>query len=303
MAADAGAEYTSNTLLSEDDEIGEWIFTPGASISVEQDTAALEMGVDYSYVRRMYTKDYWADDNRLVGSAQVDWHALPERLDLFVYNTRTESTQQAQSPETPSNRQTVSTTDAGGRLLFQPRAADELQFEYLFRDINTSETSTGSTRNDGTARYIFALSANRALILQGTYSDIKYDGPFPDADYQVATIGYRQTAGDLTLDLNAGYNWYDRQGRGSTSNPSYDGTLAWHPTSAGTLTLSGSKRITDQGSALASGDSATENTDVNAAFEQTEADIGYVHVLGPNRFGLDGYYSYEEYAADVPLTN
>lgn len=303
VAAELGGEYTSNTLLTEDSKIGEWIFTPGLNLQAAQDTASLEMDLGYSYLRRIYTKDYWPDDNRLVGKATVDWHALPERLDFFVYNTRTESTLRALDAMTPSNRQTVSTTDAGSRLLFQPRAGDELQLEYLYRDISSSESLTDSQRNEGTIRYLVGLSKSRELSFEGTYSDIQYEGPFPDADYQVVLLGYDQSGGTVDLMIRLGYNWFDRAGRGSADNPAYDGRLTWHVDGNVDVILSGSQRITDQGSDLASGGSAVENTDTNAAFEQTQVSLGYQQRFGPNTIAFEAYRDRQEYASDVPLTN
>ncbi len=297
------AEYTSNTLRTETDEIGEWIHQPGANLSVGQDTAALEMDVDYSYIRRIYTEDYWQDDNRLTGLAAIEWHALTDRLDFFVNNTRTESTEQALETETQANRQIVSTTEAGSRLRFQPRTGDELQFEYLFRDVNASETQTDSQRHNGTLRYLLGLSDNRTLIAVGTYSDIEYEGPFPDAEYSMATIGYQQETGTLELEINIGYNWYERDGRGRTSDPMYSGSLTWEATPTSTFSLTGSRMITDLGSGLGSGDSASENTNVNAAFEETTGDLTYTQVLGANTFTLGGFWTRQEYAEDVPLTN
>ena len=41
MAANLGAEYTSNTLLTEEDKIGEWVIQPGATFTAAPDTATL----------------------------------------------------------------------------------------------------------------------------------------------------------------------------------------------------------------------------------------------------------------------
>ncbi len=302
-AAQYTAEYTSNTLRTENDEIGEWVHQPGVDLRVEQDTASLEMDVDYSYIRRIFTKDIWTDEDRLVGTANVDWHALPERLDLFVNNTRTETTIAALRTSVRDNRQIDSTTEAGGRLRFQPRGADELQFEYVFRDVRRSRTNADSQRHNGTVRYLLGLSDNRGLVLQGTYSDIEYEGIFPDADYTVAAVGYVQSSGPVELELSVGYNWFDRVGRGQTSNPFYDGTVTWQATSTVAFSASVGQMITDQGSGLASGDTAYEDTRINAAFEETLGSLGYRHVLGANTLALEGYWIRQEYADDVPLSN
>jgi len=297
------SEYTSNTLRTETDEIGEWVHMPGVDFRAAQDSAALEMDIDYSYIRRFYTKDYWQDENRLIGTAAIDWHALPDRLDLFVNNSRTESTERARQATTQANRQVVSTTDAGGRLRFQPRSADELQLEYLFRDIHTTRTATDSQRHNGTARYLVGLSENRGLTLLGTYSDITYEGAFPNAEYAIGTIGYAQATGPVDFELNVGYNWYDREDRGSTSDPTYNGSLSWQATSAVNLGITASHVITDQSSSLADGGTATENTNINAAFKETMGQLNYSHLLGANTLSVSGYWARQEYAEDVPLTN
>lgn len=308
-AAQYTAEYTSNTLRTETDEIGEWVHIPGADLRVAEDTATLEMDVDYSYIRRMYTKDIWQDENRLIGTAAIDWQALADRLDFFLNNTRTESTEQALETATRANRQTVSTTEAGSRLRFQPRAADEFQIEYLFRDVRTTRTETDSQRHNGTLRYLMGLSENRSLVAAGTYSDIEYEGPFPDAEYTVVSLGYLQESGPVELEINVGYNWYERDGRGKTHDPMYSGSLTWEAAPTATFTLTGSQMITDQGSDLASGGTAGETTDINAAFEETTGTIGYTQELGANTITLGGYWTRQKYAEDLsqaigrPLTN
>jgi hypothetical protein len=261
------------------------------------------MDVDYNYVRRIYTEDVWEDDNRLTGTAAIDWHALADRLDFFANNTRTESTQQAVGAITQANRQIVSTTEAGSRLRFQPRAADELQIEYLFRDVNVTITPTDSQRHNGTLRYLVGLSENRALIAAGTYSDIEYEGPFPDAEYSVVSLGYLQESGPVEFELSVGYNWFERDGRGRRNDPMFSGSLTWQATPTATFTLTGSRMITDQGTGLASGDSAFENTDLNAAFEETTGAISYSQIMGANTITLGAYWTRQEYADDVPLTN
>lgn len=276
---------------------------PGADLRVEEDTAALEMDVDYSYVRRIYTRDFWQDENRLTGLAAINWRAITDRLDFFLNNTRTESTERAREASTQDNRQIVSTTEAGGRLRLQPRSADEFQIEYLFRDRHTTRTETNSQRHNGTLRYLLGLSDNRSVVGNATYSDIEYEGPFPNAEYAVVSVGYLQESGRLELDLNVGYNWYERDGRGRTSDPMYAGTLTWDVTPTATFTLAGSQMITDAGSALGSGDSASENSGINAAFEETIGTVGWSQILGANTVTLGGFWIRQIYAEDIPLSN
>ena len=57
------AEYTTNTLRTEDDLIGEWIHRPGVDFYAAEESASLEMDVNYRYFRRMYTEDIWQDED------------------------------------------------------------------------------------------------------------------------------------------------------------------------------------------------------------------------------------------------
>ena len=305
-AVQATAEHTSNTLRTEDDEISEWFYEPGADLSAQHDTANLELDAAYSYARRIFQKDYWEDYNSTTGSGNAVWHALPERLDFTVSNTRSESTQSAVDAFTPNNRQVISTTEAGATLSFQPRSGDDLQFEYMYTDISASSTQTDSTRNSGIGRYILGLSANRSVRLETTYSDIEYDGPFPNAKYWLATIGYSQTGDQLDLDVYYGHNWYDRGGRGDTDDPSYGIDLTWRSTATSTFVLNAAERITDQSSELTGDvgdDPLGENTNTTAAFKETDASLDYTQLFGRTSMTIGVYYAEEQYADDIPLSN
>ncbi|MEZ5549690.1 MAG: outer membrane beta-barrel protein [Pseudomonadales bacterium] len=302
------SEYTTNTLRTESDEIDEWIQEPGVDLTVAHDTASLELDGAYGYSRRFYDKDYWSDYNSTTGSGNAVWHALPERLDFHLRNSRTESTQQALDTPLPDNRQVVSTTEAGSTLMLQPRQGDDLQFEYQYVDISPSSTSTGSTRNNGTGRYILGLSPNRFLQLETTYSDIKYDGvAFTNAEYWLATLGYRQTGNQLDVDVNYGHNWYKRSGQADTDDPSYDLALTWRASANSTFTLDGSHRITDQSSSLTDDAGSTgavsENTATNAAFKESSADMGLTQIFGRTTLTLGGFWRKEQYAEGVQLSN
>ena len=301
------SEYTSNTLRTEDDEIGEWIHQPGADLTATHDTATLELDADYSYIRRIYSKDYWQDENRLVGGADARWEPISNRLDFLLRHNRRESTQRALQTSTQDNRQIVNTTEAGTTLRFQPRASDELQIEYTFTDIKADETSTDSQRHNGTGRYLIDLSPNRRVTVLGAHSDIDYiDSLFPDATYSKATLGFTQTSSEVDLDVNAGYNWYDRDGRGKEDDPAFDATLTWRAVPGSTFTLSGSHGITDQSQSLSERgtEGVDENTDINAAFKETIGRFSYIQQLGStNTLEFSANYGREKYADDSPRSN
>lgn len=304
-AAELTTEYTNNTLRTPDNKIGEWRFEPGVAFTATEDTASLKMDVDYGYIRRIYQKDIWIDENILGGTADIVWQPVAERLDFFLRNTLSQSTIRALQVETQNNRQQVSTTEVGSTLRFQPRSGDDLELEYSYVDIRTDETRTDSQRHNGTGRYLLGLSESRMAILQGTYSDISYDGLFPDAEYVIVSIGYTQTSNVLDLELAIGHNWYERTGRGKNDDPAYNAAITWRARAGTTFGLTALHRITDQSQNLAEGGgSAAENTAVNAAFKETIGNLSLTQELGrTTTLTLAGYWDRQEYADDIPLSN
>ncbi len=298
-------EYTNNTLRTEQDEIEELIHKPGIDLTLSHNTATLQLDANYDYERRIYTQEFWTDENVTRGASTLQWHAVAERLDFTASNTRTETTVRAFQGQTQANRQVVSTTELGSALIFRPRGKDTLQLEYAFLDIKANRTQTDSSRNNGTISYNLALSANDSIELKTTYSDISYQGIFPDATSTIATLGYLKTTGDLELDIKFGHNWYDREGRGKSDDSTYELTLAWRLSADSTLSFNAFQGIVDQSSRLTSNSGsdgqANENSGVNAAFNETRGSLTYRQIIGRTTFDLNGYWTQEKYAKDIPL--
>lgn len=295
------AEHTDNTLLTEDNRISDWIHNPGLDFYAAHDTASVELLADYNYVRQIYDKDFYDDQNLVSGTASVRWEALPQRLDLNLRNVVTQSALRASGPTTPDNRQAVSYTEVGPTLRFQPRSGDELQLEYLFTDVNASDTDTDSTRNTGTARYILGISDNRAFEIDTSYTEVDFDNPFSaDLDTLTATGTYRQTGSSLDLELTAGYANFDRDGLSSVDGGIYQAALTWRRNATSRLTFTGSDTIRDTASDLTSGsggDGATspDNSDLNEVFRESRAELAWAQEIGATSASIGGFYVKEAY--------
>ena len=104
------AEYTDNSARTETNEVEEWINTPAVGITARHAGTAAELDLNYRYEKRFYEKDLFEDEDALTGTTNLVWHALPERLDFTVVNTRTESTERAIATFTEDNRQETMVT-------------------------------------------------------------------------------------------------------------------------------------------------------------------------------------------------
>ena len=302
------ADHTDNTLLTEDNKISDWIHNPGVDVYASHDTASLNLLADYDYVRQIYDKSYWDDQNLVSGTASIGWEAIAERLDFNVRNVVTQSALRASGPATPDNRQSVSYTEVGPTLRFQPRRGDELQFEYLYTDVSVQTTDSDSARNTGTGRYIVGLSENRSIILDGSYTDVNFDNPFSaDLKTLTTTVAYRQTGTTLDMELTAGYSDFDRDGLDSVSGGIYLFDLTWRRSPTSSLSLIGGESIRDSSSELTSGgggggETSPDNSELNEVFTERRAELSWSQEIGQTRATLGGFYREENYE-DVPRDN
>lgn len=296
------SEYTSNTTLVENDEIGEWIHTPAIGIGMNQAGAVFEVDGEYQIERRIYERDLFDDETAARGAAEAIWHALPERLDLTVRNTRTESTIRAREPNTEANRQTVSVTEAGPTLRLRPQTNAEFQLEYMYSDVRVDETDTDSERHTGAARYIISLSSLRTLTFEATNTDVDFDNPLaPDLDTWVGSAAFAHEGGNVVYSLMGGYNRTSRtQGRDDVDGAIFAASAEWLASVNTSLAVEGSRAIRDSSSTLLTGgggfgDEIDEDTDLNEVFTETRGQVSLNHRIGPNEFVLSAAASEEDY--------
>ena len=297
-------EYSTNTTLasSDDDEVDEWIHLPGADLRLRQGGAAVDMAADYRVERRIYEEELFDDETAVRGTADIVWHALPERLDFNLRNTRAESTIRARQPNTEANRQTVSITEAGPTLRLRPQSNAEFQIEYLYADVSVEETNTDSERQTGTARYVLDLSSIRTLTLEASRQDVEFDDPVaPDLETTLGMLTLDHAGRELTYSLGGGYNRTKRElGRDTVDGAVFDVNVQWTPRPASTLSLEASRDIRDQSSTLLAGgggrgDFIDEETDVNEVFTETRGAATWSQRVGANDLSLTLSATEEDY--------
>jgi len=297
-----GAYYTNNANLTEDDTVDEWVQEPGFNVTASQDTASLQMDAAYSYQRRIYEEDQYSDENVTTGTGSVIWAVIPNRLDFTAQNTRSWSTRRSQGTTNPDNLQVVSNSEAGPTLRFQPRQGDELQIGYRFsRDVRDS-TNNDSQRNNWNTSYRLGLSPNRGFILQGNYSDIKYDNS-PDADQASATLGYQQTSDSVDFDVSAGYSDFQRDDQDSVNGGIYAASLTWRQSGSTSFNFTANRSIQDQSNLFYDNpdfdDPIIEDSDSNAVYTLTDGGFNWNQELGARTsFTLGAYASDEDYDSE-----
>jgi len=303
--------YTTNVGRTEEEEVADLVQIPHASLVASHDTGAVELDAGYRFERRIYREDLFRDRNRFTGSANLLWNALPERLQFFASNTRTEATINSIEQDVEDNRQLVRTSSAGPRLLFNPRGGDQLSLEYRYTLVQEDdsiffgdEIDADSDRNRFSLAYELGISANRSLTLQASREEVDFDDPgTPDLDIDNASLSYRSNSERLELIVTAGYTDISRsQGFASVNGFVGDATLNWALSGSRDLSINARRNLNDQSRDLLRGTgtfgqrTVIDNSGLNDVFEEDTVGVNYNSRFGRNTFGLAFRYQTQDFA-------
>ncbi len=299
VAVEHEAEYTTNSGRTATNELEEWVNTPSLSVGAQHAGTAAELDLDSRYEHRFYQQNLFDDGDALTGSTNLVWHALPERLDFTVINTRTESTARAIAAFTEDNRQETMITQAGPTLRFRTRGRDELQFQYVYGDVHASETDTDSVRHTGIVRYIIQSSATRSFTIEAINNQVQFENPIaPDIDAWTGQVTWAQQSGATEISLTGGYTSMSRTlNRNDLDRPLVDLELTWDVRPNTQLGLSGAYEIRDQANSLTGGTGYTRPTDsdINEVFTNRRGEISLTQAFGRTDVTLFARYYDEDY--------
>jgi hypothetical protein len=297
----AEAAYTDNTTRVERNKESEVILTPGIAVAASHAGPDLNLDLDYSVERQIYQEDFYSDETVSTGTADLLWNALPNRLDLNINHSRTQSARRAAAVDTPNNRQEITNTSAGPTLRFNPRGEDELQFQFMYGDRKYSETDTDSTTETSTARYILQLSPLNSLTLQGSRSDVEYDNQFiPDLEYETVQATWARQTRDVTLSLMGGRTSTKRtMNRDDVDGGIGELSIDWALAPGTSLNITGARDIRDQAEQLSSGGTIDDQLfDVNSGFGEvfysTRAEVSLSHEFNSTNSLELGVFSDDE---------
>ena len=294
------SEYTTNSGQTDNDEVEEWIHSPGIELSAEHEGPAYDLNLDYRFAREIYQQDLFDDQNEVTGIADVTWRVLPERLDFIANHTRTQSAIRAIAAATPDNRQETYTTSAGPILRFNPRGNDQLEFQYQWFDRGAEESDVDSITHESTVRYIVASSQTNSFVIEAINRQVQYDnGLIPDLEYDIARVGWLRTGADVNFSFYGGFNNVQRTNdRDDVDGFSGQAELEWQANSRTTITLSGAREMRDQSERLTSGRVAEDldylvSSDLGEVFTNTRGSLGIAYALDSTT-SISAAVSYDE---------
>lgn len=249
------SEYTTNSGLTDEDEVSEWIHSPGIGLQATHEGPNLNLDVDYNVNRRLYQQDLFDDETESAGTANLVWNALPERLDFTVNHTRTQTAIRSIGGPTPDNRQETADTSAGPTLRFNPRGQDLILLRYLYGDRSADTTETDAITHDTSLSYVLVTSPTNSIALELMQNQVQYDNPFvPDIEYQIVQVVLDRELSNLEYTLSGGFNRAERsQGRDDVDGFIFDLQANWQARPGTDVGLTLTRDIQDRSTALDAG--------------------------------------------------
>jgi|GEM_PF-2317007 len=250
------SEYTTNTGLTSEDEVSEWIHSPGVGLEATHEGPNLNLDIDYNVNRRIHQEDLFDNDTESAGTANIVWDALPERLAFTANHTRTQTAiRTITGGATPDNRQENSETSAGPTLRFNPRGQDQILLSYLYGSRTASITDTDAITHDTSLSYVLATSPTNSVAFALMQNQVQYENPFiPDIEYQIAQVTLDRALSNLEYTFTGGYNKAERTlGREDVDSFIFDLQADWQARPGTEVGLTLQHDIQDQSSAFDAG--------------------------------------------------
>lgn len=265
------SEYTTNSGLTDEDEVSEWIHSPGIGLQANHEGPNLDLEVNYDINRRLYQQDLFEDDTEYAGTANLVWNALPERLDFTVRSTSTQTAIRSIGGPTPDNRQVTTETSAGPTLRFNPRGQDQILLSYLYGDRSADVTDTDAITHDASLSYVLATSQNNSLALALMQNQVQYENPdLPDIEYNIVQLTLDRALNNLEYTLSGGFNRAKRtQNRDDVDAFIFDLEAQWEARPGTDIGITLGHALDDQSASLSTG-GFVDDLDFSADSDLTE---------------------------------
>ncbi|MFK7914260.1 MAG: hypothetical protein AB8B93_10125 [Pseudomonadales bacterium] len=279
-ATELGARYNTNARRSTTSEDADVRYSPAFTLDAIHDGNGISMAANYRLERRLFQEDFFDDQDRLTGYANINWAPLVDRFDVRVTQNRAETTRQSFGRGAQDDRQIISSTEAAPRLRFQVRDSDELQLLYTYTDTHSDDEDIDNQRQSATARYRYGISQDFNLTLSATRGETEYEFEgVPKIDFTTyqATIDYER--GRNLVTITGGESTFEREGQPDTKGPIWN--VRWRSDISANSAFSAgvSRAITDRSQELLDVDSRDyeelgfTNSDLTDIFQ---SDIAYL---------------------------
>jgi hypothetical protein len=208
----AGLEYHSNAARTSVDEQSDVAQLARAAVTWRDLNSPLSADVGYAVEHRDYKDDVEDDETAVNGRANLNWRALPRRLDVILQHQISETQTDLRTVDTPSNRERRSVLTGGLNGYLNFSAVDSLVISPRYTEVTFSESEqSDSQRASVGASWVRALDAVSRLTVGGDVGKVEFDdSPQQDYDSQLVQIGYEAALSRLNYSVSGGVSRFNR---------------------------------------------------------------------------------------------
>ncbi|PXV61449.1 uncharacterized protein, PEP-CTERM system associated [Dyella jiangningensis] len=241
-------EHSDNIALSTDNPVSSSVITPGINFAYRQLGSTIQANVVGTAEYLAYSSSQF--DNQTLGtlSAQVNWSAIPQRLDFSVEDDAGVQPVDTLASNAPNNLQQTNVLSLGPILHFDFNAATRGQVELKYVNSYASKVDDfDSSRGLGAFRVIRDVSPTTqvSLNLESQRVDLKTATAGPNYTRDEIYAHYVHTLRYFDVDALLGWNYVDFNHAPSASKPMARFTLGWRPSTRNSFTLTGIYEFSD----------------------------------------------------------
>lgn len=243
-----GLEHSDNIALNSTNRLNENVLVPGASFTYVQQGSAVQANVAGSVEYRDYLKGTF--DNQVQGqlAGQVNWAAVPQRLDIMTEDYAGIQPVDSLASNAPNNQQQTNVFAVGPIFHFHLGEGMTGQAELRYVNSYASKVKDfNSSRGVGALRVFRDLSETDQLSLnvEAQHTNFTQDTSGPDYDRYELYARYTRQLRQFNIDALLGWSKLDFNDGSSDSKPLARMSLNWQPTLHHGFTLAAAYQFAD----------------------------------------------------------
>lgn len=291
-----GVEHNDNLNLGETDPVADTIIEPTFAFNGTQSGSTIQAAANGIVRYRDFTQGNFSNDFLGQLTGQLNWSAIPERLDIGIEDYLGVQPINNLQPDTPGNQQQTNVIAIGPTLKFGFGPTVRGQAELRFINSYADETEQfNSNRVSAALRAIKDLSASSTIAGNIVDERVTFRDSTVGPDYNRYSAFGRHTRQWAKFNLTAdfGYTWLKYSGSALGADdrdaPLARANLDWHFSDRSTLTVDVAHQLSDAASSLLAGTaigpgtvnpipvqiSTGSATSTSAAFLENRIDLGY----------------------------
>lgn len=241
-------EHSDNIALSTNDPASSNIIVPGVNFAYRQLGSTIQANVIGTAEYLDYTNSQY--DSQALGtlSAQVNWSAIPQRLDFSIEDDAGVQPVDTLASNAPNNRQQTNVLALGPVLHFNFNEATRGQAELKYINSYASKVDDfDSSRGLGAFRVIRDVNPTTqvSLNLESQHVDLKSATAGPDYTRDELYGHYVHTLTNFDVDALLGWGYVDFKNAPSASKPMARVTLGWRPSVDNSFSVTGIYEYSD----------------------------------------------------------